>query len=249
MLFLQLCVRYYTNMSLKNKIWVFIMSVRFYQLLVLLTFLSITTALYFVFVFAPPELSMGEIQRIFYFHVASAWIAFFAFFVVFCCSILFLVRQHAVFDMIGNSAAELGILFMTFVLITGPLWAKPVWNTYWTWDARLTTSFILWLIYIVYLMIRKYTETKERGARFAAVFGIIAFLQVPIVYMSIRWWRTLHPGPVLMNKGGGGLDPRMQVTLVVALVAFTILFLTLLIIRFRIAWMETQLFQLKEKIE
>ncbi|MBD3385869.1 cytochrome C assembly protein [candidate division KSB1 bacterium] len=218
-------------------------------ILFLLTCLSMTVALFFVFIFAPAEATMGEIQRIFYFHVASAWTAFLAFFIVFCCSIAYLAKKRRFWDFISLSAAETGVLFMTFVLITGPLWAKPVWNTYWSWDARLTTSLILWLIYIVYLMIRKYTEDRQQGARFAAVFGIVAFIQVPIVYMSIRWWRTLHPAPVLGNVEGGGMETNMIITLLVSVLAFTMLFLNLLFMRYRIAQVEAQLFYLRENAE
>ena len=176
-----------------------------YLALAVLTFLLIEGALYMALLQAPTERTMGDVQRIFYFHVPSAWVSFLAFFIVCIASIAFLRTGKAQWDRLAASSAEIGILFITLVLLTGPLWAKPVWNVYWTWDARLTTSLILWLIYIAYMMVRRYTSDPERGAKFAAVFGIIGFLDVPIVYMSIRWWRTLHPAPVI----GGGADwPR-----------------------------------------
>ena len=164
--------------------------------LAVLCFLLVEIALYLALIYAPQEATMGDVQRIFYFHVAAGWVSFLAFFVVFICGIIFLKTGSARWDRLALSSAELGVLFLTMVLLTGPLWAKPVWNTWWSWDARLTTSLVLWLIYVAYLMVRHYASDRERGARFAAVFGIIGFLDVPIVYMSIRWWRTLTgPAP------------------------------------------------------
>lgn len=151
-------------------------------------------------------------------------------------------------DTLAVCAAEIGVLFITIVLLTGPLWAKPVWGTFWTWDARLTTSFVLWLIYIAYLMLRRQIPSEEKAARLSAVFGIIGFLDVPIVYMSIRWWRTLHPQPVFAGGSGSGLDPRMLTTLFVCIGAFTLLFVTLLILRTGITYAEKELALLKSKL-
>ena len=190
---------------------------------------------------------MDEMQRIFYFHVPSAWASFVAFGVVAVASIFFLKTGKAKWDILAKSSAEVGVMFLTLVLITGPLWAKPVWNVYWTWDARLTTSFILWLIFIAYLMLRNYVADKERGARFAAVFGIIGFLDVPIVYMSIRWWRTLHPAPVMGGGEGSGLDPQMLQTLLFSVGAFTLLFVTLLVFRNKAALLTNELDGLKNR--
>ena len=215
-----------------------------YLLLTIVTFLLIEGALYMAFLYAPTERTMGEVQRIFYFHVPSAWIAFLAFFVVCIASIAFLRSGKAHWDRLAACSAEIGVLFISLVLITGPLWAKPVWNVFWTWDARLTTSLILWLIYIAYLMVRNYTADPERGAKFAAVFGIIGFLDVPIVYMSIRWWRTLHPAPVM--GGGGGLEPAMFHTLMAGLLAFTLLYITLLLFSYRISSLEQKIQALKQ---
>ena len=194
--------------------------------------------------FAPTEKTMGDVQRIFYFHVPSAWIAFLAFFVVFLSSILYLRTHHPKWDLLAASSAEIGVLFITLVLITGPLWAKPVWNTFWTWDARLTTSLILWLIYVSYLLIRSYTQQAARGSAFAAVYGIIGFIDVPIVYFSIRWWRTLHPSYV-MGSSSGGLAPQMLATLLVCLVAFTVLFAIMLYLTFKIRYLQHQLLMIQ----
>ena len=214
---------------------------KLYLTLISLTYLAIMAALAMAFLYAPTEKTMGDVQRIFYFHVPSAWASFIAFGVVAFASILFLRTGKTKWDILAKSSAEVGILFLTLVLITGPLWAKPVWNVYWTWDARLTTSFILWLIYIAYLMLRNYVADKERGARFAAVFGIIGFLDVPIVYMSIRWWRTLHPSPVVGGGDGSGLATPMLQTLLFSVGAFTLLFVTLLIFRNSTALLANQI--------
>ncbi len=217
-----------------------------YLILITISYLAIITALAFAFLYAPTEQSMGDIQRIFYFHVPSAWVAFLAFFIVFIASILFLRTSQTRWDTLARSAAEIGVVFLTLVLLTGPLWAKPVWNTYWTWDARLTTSFVLWLIYIAYHMLRHFVPDEERGARFAAVFGIIGFLDVPIVYMSIRWWRTLHPSAVIGGGEGSGLAAPMLTTLMVCLAAFTILFIVLLYIRIKSHILQNAIKKLKQ---
>ncbi|MDZ7264453.1 MAG: cytochrome c biogenesis protein [candidate division KSB1 bacterium] len=193
-----------------------------------LIFLSILA----IFYYAPVEQTMGIVQKIFYFHVASAWTGFLAFGVVFVCSILFLARKKENIDVYAAGAAEIGVLFTSLVLVTGPLWAKPIWNTYWTWDPRLTTTMVLWLIYIGYLLLRKMIASPEKAARIAAVYGIIGFVDVPIVYFSIRLWRTLHPGHVMLMGGqNSGLDPRMFQVLMLSLMAFTGLFVTLLLLR------------------
>ena len=159
----------------------------------LITALLILLGLYFALVYAPPERTMGDVQRIFYFHVASAWNAFFAFFVVAASSIGYLITRTPRWDHIAHASAEVGVLFTTLTLMGGTLWMRPIWNTWWTWDPRLTTTLILWFIYVGYLLLRSLTEGAERQARYAAIFGIIGFIDVPIVYLSAVWWRTIHP--------------------------------------------------------
>jgi heme exporter protein C len=166
-------------------------------------------AWYQVFLVVPTERSMGTIQRIFYIHLPSAFLSFLAFFVVFVASLAYLITRRWHWDWVGVAAAEIGVLFCAAVLVTGPLWAKPVWGIWWTWDARLTTTLILFLIYVGYLLLRLYVIDAGRRARLAAVFGILGFLDVPIVYMANRWWRTQHPAPVIAGGEGSGLDPRM----------------------------------------
>ncbi len=215
--------------------------------LITLSYVAVMVALYMAFLYAPTERTMGDVQRIFYFHVPSAWASFLAFFIVCIAGIAFLKSGNEKWDKMALASAEIGVLFITLVLLTGPMWAKPVWNTYWSWDARLTTSFVLWLIYIAYLMIRQFTADNERGARFAAVFGIIGFVDVPIVYMSIRWWRTLHPGAVIAGGSGSGLAPQMLATLLVSVGAFTILFITLLRLRLKSIYLEQDVNLIKQQ--
>ncbi len=155
---------------------------------------------------APTERTMGVIQRIFYFHVPSAWTGFVAFFIVFIASMAYLFRRARKWDWLAVSAAEIGVAFFTVVLTTGPIWAKPVWGIWWTWDARLTSTFVLWVLYVSYLLLRTLIADPERRAMVSAVFGIFAFLDVPLVYFSIWLWRTQHPQPVI---GGGGLARQM----------------------------------------
>lgn len=197
-----------------------------------LSLILILVSILAVFYHAPVEQTMGIVQKIFYFHVASAWTGFLAFGVVFVCSILFLWKKTEIFDSLAYCSAEIGVMFTSLVLVTGPMWAKPIWNTYWTWDPRLTTTLILWLIYIGYLLLRNMIASPEKAARISAVYGIIGFVDVPIVYLSIRLWRTLHPEHVMIMGGeNSGLDPRMFQVLMLSLVAFTFLYLTLLLIR------------------
>jgi heme exporter protein C len=216
-----------------------------YSGLIIASFLAILVALYFTFLYAPMERTMGDVQRIFYFHVPSAWISFVAFFIVCLASIAYLRTGKAKWDMLAASSAEIGVLFITLVLLTGPLWAKPVWQTFWTWDARLTTSLVLWFIYVAYLMLRRYMAESERGTRVAAVFGIVGFLDVPMVYLSIRLWRTLHPSPVIGGGSGSGLAHEMVLTLMVCLFAFTVLFITLLILQYNIMSLEIKVREYK----
>ena len=203
-------------------------------LLATLAAVLMMVALYMALIYAPREQTMGDVQRIFYFHVPSAWVAFLAFFLVFVFSSAYLLRGGKQWDTRAAACAEVGILFCSLVLITGPIWAKPVWGIWWTWDARLTLTLVLWLIYIGYLMLRHYIVDPERRATFSAVVGIIGFLDVPIVYFSIRWWRTQHPQPVLAGGEDSGLALPMLYTLLVCLAAFTLLFLVLMKMRVRL---------------
>jgi len=170
----------------------------------------VIAAAYASFFIAPTERTMGDIQRIFYFHVGSAWAGMDVFFVCFIANLLYVWRRDPQYDSLGVSCAEVGLVLTTVVLITGPIWAKPVWGIWWTWDARLTSTFVLWLLYVSYLLLRSLIEEADRRALLSALFGIFAFIDVPLVFFSIRWWRTQHPSPVIMGGSGSGLDPTMN---------------------------------------
>ena len=165
---------------------------------------------YAAFYVAPDERTMGVIQRIFYFHAATAWAGETTFFVCFLANLLYVWKRQPKYDWLGVTCAEVGAACITVVLITGPIWAKPVWGIWWTWDARLTSTFVLWLLYISYLLLRTLIEEPDRRALLSALFGIFAFIDVPIVFGAIRWWRTQHPAPVIMGGPGSGLDPTMR---------------------------------------
>jgi heme exporter protein C len=198
---------------------------------------------------APDERTMHEIQRIFYFHVPSWSATFSAFFIVFVANIAFLATHRDQWDWLAVSAAEVGIVACTLGLITGPLWAKPVWGVWWTWDARLTTTFILWLLYISYLLLRGLVEEPGRRATLSAVFGIFAFLDVPLVYMSNRLWRTQHPPPVILGGAGSGLDPTMGKVLGFCIVSVLCLMLLVLVDRFGLESVRHELEELRQDAE
>ncbi|HIE38611.1 MAG TPA: cytochrome C assembly protein [Anaerolineae bacterium] len=193
----------------------------------------VLVALGMVFLYAPREATMGDVQRIFYFHVSSAWVGFFAFFVTFIAGIAYLVRGERRWDILALSSVEIGLTFITMAVVTGSLWARPVWGTYWTWEPRLTISAVQLLIYVAYGMLRAAIESLERKARFAAVYGIVAFVTVPLSWFAIRWWRTIHPD-ILTGGEGMAVTPRMVHTLLVSLAGFTMLYVTLLRQRVRL---------------
>jgi len=175
------------------------------NLLAWTTCATMLLSLYLIFMYAPTEATMGDVQRIFYFHFASHWVNFLAIFCVFIYSVRFLIQREKELDVKASSAAEVGLVFATIGLLTGMLWAKPVWGIWWTWDARLTSALLCWLLYAGYLMLRNAIEEPTQRATFAAVFSIFAFIDVPIVIFSIKWWRTQHPQPVFW--GGGSFPP------------------------------------------
>jgi len=173
-------------------------------------------ALYMVFMVVPNEQTMGAVQRIFYFHVGSAATAFVAFFVVMVSAIAFLATRKPIWDRISYATVEVGVAFLTIVIVTGPLWARPVWGRYWVWqDARLVTTLVLWVYFCVYLLLRRGWANDPQGQRFAAVMGIIGFLDVPIIYFSVRWWNFIHPSHVV-GPMGGGIHPSMRTAFMVS---------------------------------
>jgi heme exporter protein C len=198
---------------------------------------------------APDEKTMHVIQRIFYFHVPS-WIAMFiAFSIVFIANVAYLATRKATWDCLGVSAAEVGVVCCTIGLATGPLWARPVWGIWWTWDARLTTTFILWLLYISYLLLRGLLDDPEKKATLSAVFGIFAFLDVPLVYVSNRLWRTQHPQPVILGGNGSGLDPTMGKVLLLCVIAVMGVMIIVLFDRYRLERLRHEFEELRLEVE
>jgi heme exporter protein C len=198
---------------------------------------------------APVDIRQGQIYRIFYFHI-SAWVSTFtAFAIVFACNIAYLMTRGQKWDNLAVSAAEVGLACCSIGLITGPLWGKPVWGIWWTWDARLTTTFIMWLLYVSYLMLRGLMEDPRRRASLSAVFGIFAFLDVPLVYMSNRLFPTQHPGPVFFGGADSGADPRMVHVLLVCMLAVLVVMLPVLVDRYRIEGMRGEVEELRQEIE
>ena len=194
-------------------------------LLALVTGVMMLVDLYFIFMVAPTDSVLGHVQRVFYFHVPIAIMSFLAFFVVFLGSLMYLIKRTPKWDAIAHASAEVGVVFVTLALITGIIWAKPVWNTWWTWEPRLTTTMILWLIYVAYLMVRSYAPTQSKGAIYAAVMGIIGFVDVPIVYYSVVWWRSIHPSPVIGPFAqAGALDGTMALILLFSFITFVFFF-------------------------
>ena len=209
--------------------------------LVILTGLFMLSNLYLISMVAPTDFVLGHIQRVFYFHVPIAVMSFLAFFLVFVASAIYLVRRGPRWDSLAHSCAEVGLLFVTLALLTGVIWARPVWGTWWTWEPRLTTTLILWLIYVAYLMIRFNAPNSSKGARYSAVVGIVGFVDVPIVYYSVVWWRSIHPAPVVGPfSEANALDGTMLAILMFSLVSFFLLFLCLMIDRMALRDAEDQ---------
>lgn len=206
-------------------------------------------AAYGAFYIAPDEKTMHVLYRIFYFHAAAAWAGMTAFFVCFVANLLYVWRRDEKYDAVAISSAEVGLAFITVVLITGPIWAKPAWGIYWTWDARLTSTFVLWLLYISYLLLRTLIEESDRRALLSALFGIFAFIDVPIVFGAIRWWRTQHPAPVIMGGPGSGLDPTMRKVFFFSVLAMHVLMAFLIAERYRLEKLRTDLELVRREAE
>ena len=184
-----------------------------------------------IFLFAPTDALQGPVQRIFYLHVSSALAAYGCFGVVLIGGAVYLRNESATADRLARAGALVGLVFTTVTLVMGMLWAKPIWGTYWTWDARLTSTLVLWIIYAGYLLVRRLAEPGRQAARFAAVVGIFGFIDVPIVHFSVTWWRTVHPGPVIVNDA---LPPQMLLAFLVTMACTLVLAGVMIAIRYRI---------------
>ncbi|WP_428276199.1 cytochrome c biogenesis protein CcsA [Candidatus Palauibacter sp.] len=185
----------------------------------------------------PADALQGEVQRLLYVHVPVAWVMMLAFFVVFLMSILYLVQRRLKWDLLAVSAAELGVFAAVLTLILGTLWGRPTWGIWWAWDPRITTTALLVPIYTGYLVVRSMTEDPDRRARWAAVIGLIAFVQVPIVYMSVFWWRSLHQPP----SSPQSMWSAYGLVMMLGFVAYTLAFAYLWLRRYRLAATELEL--------
>lgn len=206
------------------------------QLLPLVAVATVTGALALMFLYAPTEANQGDVQRIFYIHVPSAWIAYLAFIIVAAASVIVLARRSEWerWDRVASSAAELGVVFTTIVLLTGPIWARRAWGTWWEWaDARLVSTLVLWLVYVGYLVFRALSTGGERRARLSAVIAIVGAVDIPVIHFAVIWWTTQHPGPTVLDPSGPDLPGSMLLTLLTSLVGFTLVFCTLLVLRIR----------------
>src|SRR5438132_6337594 len=210
-----------------------------FPIFALLTLVLLSYALYEALVAAPTEQTMGDVQRIFYYHVPSAWTAFLLFLVNFVASVVYLVNRSDKADMVALVTAEVGVVFCTVVLVAGPIWARPVWGIWWTWDMRLTLTLVLWLIYVSYLVLRRFSDSAQTQ-KLAAVLAVFGALDVPLVYFSIWFFRTQHPQPVI--GGGGSMDPRMLHVLLISWMAF-------LCFAFLVCWSRFRLAKLHREVE
>ncbi len=185
--------------------------------------------------FTPAEVVQGLAQKIFYVHAPSAWVAFLAFGIVGVSSVVYLFLKDPRVDLFAASAAEVGMIFMTVVLITGPIWGKTIWGTWWTWDARLTLTLFLWFVILAYLVLRSAVHEPGQRARYSAVLGILGALLVPFIHVSVYLFRTLHPMPVVLKPGRPTLPGSMLVTLICSFLVFTFFFAGLLRYRYALA--------------
>jgi heme exporter protein C len=211
---------------------------RLFPILSVITAVLLAYALYEALVVAPTERTMGDVQRIFYYHVPSAWTAFLLFLVNLVASVTYLVRRNPKADAMAVVCAEVGVVFCTIVLVTGPIWARPVWGIWWTWDVRLTMTLVLWLIYVSYLVLRRFSDSAQTPV-LAAVLAIFGALDVPLVYFSIWFFRTQHPQPVI--GGGGSLDPRMAHVLLINWLAFSCFAFLVCWSRYRLELMQREI--------
>jgi heme exporter protein C len=212
----------------------------------LITLLLMAAATIMVFAYAPLERVMGAVQKVFYFHVAAGWVGMLGFLAAVVAGIAYLTTRKASWDLVGLGSIEIGLTFMLINIITGSIWARPIWNTWWTWDPRLTTATIMELIYAAYLMLRSGIEDPERRARFGAVYAIVGFISVPLTFFSIRIYRTIHPVVIGSGdptvSGSFSMTPEMGLTFAISLVAFSFLFISLL-------WHRIRLGQLAQRVE
>ncbi len=215
--------------------------------LLALTFVGMMISIGMIFLYVPTDAIEGIPQRIFYFHVPVAWIGMLAFGVLAAASIGYLWKKDERWDWLARASAEVGTIFITLALISGSIWGRTTWGTWWTWDARLTTTLILWFIYIGYMMLRSYMGRTPASARSAAVLAIIGVIDVPIIYESVNWWRTLHPQAEVGTPGA--LPPSVVLTLMISVVTFTLLYSFLMVQIYQLQKMQTLAQRLRASLE
>lgn len=211
-------------------------------------------SLYGSFLYAPTDAFQGDVQRLFYLHVPAALTMYVAITLVFVASLLYLQTRDARWDEVAAAGGEVGLMFGTVVMITGPMWARPIWGAWWVWqDARLVSFFVVWLIFIAYVMLRSYGGSPEQVARFCAVLAILAFVGMPITHYSVRWFRTMHPEPVVMTEGGVGAGlvnaPEMLTTFAVGLLAALLLFAVIFTLRLRIERQSRRVLEMRRHLD
>ena len=213
--------------------------------------LLMALTLYLVYFWAPTEQNLGVSQRIFYFHVPLGWIGMVSIIIVAIASLLHLITGRQRWDDLAYSTAELGVIYASLILVTGAIWAKPVWGVWWAWDPKLTTTLVLWFIYVAYLMIRAYGPMGGQGRRFASVIALIGAIDAPIIYMASIWWRTAHPalniGPAADESEAIG-SSEIYITLLVSVIAFTVMYIALLTERYALRKSESDLDELHQRM-
>jgi heme exporter protein C len=214
--------------------------------------IALGAATYFALIFAPTEITMGQVQRVFYFHVGTAWVGMVGFMLAAVTGVIYLVTKNMKWDRVSVAAVEVSTMFFFITIVLGSIWARPAWNTWWTWDPRLTTAAITELIYIAYFMLRAGIEDPEKRARFGAVYTLLGGISVPITFMVIRLFRTIHP-VVIGNEsaaaqGGFSMAPDMVTAMLVSFAAFTIISIDLMWHRIRLGGLQEKVEQLKLKV-
>lgn len=186
----------------------------------------------------PPDATQGDVQRLMYVHVPAAWVAYLSFGVVFVASVAYLKNGRVLWDRVAAASAEIGVQFCALTIVLGSLWGRPVWGTWWTWDPRLTTTAVLLLIYVGYVSLRKVADNPVRRARWSAVVGVVGFIDVPIVHMSVVWWRSLHQEATVLRPGAPTIAGSMLATLLLGFVAFSLAYGYLMAVRVRVGRLE-----------
>jgi heme exporter protein C len=225
---------------------------KFLSFLTILSVILFLGALGMVFLYAPLEVVMNYVQKLFYFHISTAWVGMMGFLTAAVSGVVYLIRKDQKWDFAGHSAVEISLVFFFIAIVTGSIWAKPSWGTYWTWDARLTTAAILEMLYLSYLLLRQGIENPEQRARFSAVYAVVGSVSIPVTFLSIRMWQTIHPAVIGAEsggvQGGFGMTTPMVLTMLVCLLTFSVIFVTLFWYRVRLERLSVLVDQRKSEL-